>query len=114
MIETEYVALLNNDAVAHPLWLSTLVKALQVNPEAGFAASKMLFFDKPDTIDRAGDGYTISATGLLRGRNQSAAQYDMSEYIFGACAGAALYRTRMFKDVGLLMKIFFLFMKMWI
>ena len=42
-VKTEYVALLNNDAVAHPLWLQTLIGALEAYPEAGFAASKMFF-----------------------------------------------------------------------
>ena len=57
-VHTEYVALLNNDAVAHPLWLQSLMGALESCPEAGFAASKMLFYDNPEIIDRAGDSYT--------------------------------------------------------
>ncbi len=43
-VNTEYVALLNNDAVPHPLWLEKLLEALKHNPDAGFAASKMLFY----------------------------------------------------------------------
>lgn len=54
-IQAEYVALLNNDAIAHPQWLKRLVEALESYPEAGFAASKMLFYDNPDIVDRAGD-----------------------------------------------------------
>jgi GT2 family glycosyltransferase len=46
-VHTEYVALLNNDAVAHSLWLQSLMKALESCPEAGFAASKMLYYDNP-------------------------------------------------------------------
>ena len=57
-VNTGYVALLNNDAVPHPLWLQSLIEALGSHPEAGFAASKMLFYDNPETIDRAGDAYT--------------------------------------------------------
>jgi GT2 family glycosyltransferase len=107
-VRTRYVALLNNDTVADPAWLFNLSKSLDDHPEAGFAASKMLFHDRPDRIDRAGDGYTTSATGFLRGRNRSADQYDAVEYIFGACAGAALYRTQMLRDVGLFDEDFFL------
>jgi GT2 family glycosyltransferase len=66
-IKTEYVALLNNDAIAHPLWLKHLVEVLEYHPEVGFAASKMLFYDNPETIDRAGDSYTRAGTGLLSG-----------------------------------------------
>ncbi|MDL1967053.1 MAG: glycosyltransferase family 2 protein [Deltaproteobacteria bacterium] len=108
MVQTEYIALLNNDAVPHPLWLKTLVKAIETYPEAGCAASKILFYDNPKIIDRAGDSYTRAGAGLLRGRGTSATNYDRQEWIFGACAGAALYRTRMLRDIGLFDEDFFL------
>lgn len=107
-VEAEYVALLNNDAVAHPLWVQSLMEALECHPEAGCAASKMLFYDNSAIIDRAGDAYTKAGTGLLRGRGRPASNYDRQEWIFGACAGAALYRTRMLNDVGLFDEDFFL------
>ena len=105
---TEYVALLNNDAVADPLWLQSLIGALESNPEAGFAASKMLFYDNPEIIDRTGDSYTRAGAGLLRGRAEPASSYNKQEWIFGACAAAALYRTRMLRDIGLFDEDFFL------
>ena len=107
-VQTEYVALLNNDAVPHPEWLEHLMKALQKNPEAGFAASKMLFYHNPKVIDRAGDVYTTAATALLRGRGKPSETYNNQEWVFGACAGAALYRTRMLEDIGLFDEDFFL------
>ena len=107
-METEYVALLNNDAVTHPLWLKTLVEALEEHPEAGLAASKMLFYDNPNVIDRAGDAYTRAGTGLLRGRGVSADKCNRQEWVFGACAGAALYRAEMLNDIGLFDDDFFL------
>ena len=42
----DFVALLNNDAIAEPTWLRELVSALQSDPKAGAATSKMLFTDK--------------------------------------------------------------------
>jgi GT2 family glycosyltransferase len=107
-VRSEYVALLNNDAVADPLWLKNLVNAIEAHPKASFAASKMLFYDYPDTIDRAGDAYTRAGTGLLRGRGASAGQYNSKEWIFGACAGAALYKTTMLEDIGFFDEDFFL------
>jgi GT2 family glycosyltransferase len=107
-VQTEYVALLNNDAVPHPEWLATLVSAFESHPKAGFAASKMLLYDNPGRIDRAGDVYTKAATALLRGRGQTSDQYSRQEWIFGACAGAALYRKQMLDDIGLFDEDFFL------
>ena len=107
-VQSDYVALLNNDAIAHPLWLETLIDALRKYPEAGFAASKMLYQDMPHIIDRAGDGYTTAGAGSLRGRGQPADTFCRAEWIFGACAGAALYRMSMFDDIGLFDEDFFL------
>lgn len=107
-LTTPFVALLNNDAVADPRWLGYLVEALEQTKEAGFAASKMLYYDRPGMIDRCGDGYTRAGVGLLRGRGEPAGNYGRREWIFGACAGAALYRTDMLKDIGLFDEDFFL------
>ena len=105
---TEFVALLNNDAMPHTHWLANLVDALENHPAAGFAASKMLFYHKPDQIDRAGDCYTTAGTALLRGRGKTSDAYNDKEYVFGACAGAALYRTEMLSDIGVFDEDFFL------
>ena len=108
LVKTKYVALLNNDAVAHPLWLGSLVDALEKNSLAGFAASKILNYDKPETIDRAGDSYTHAGVGLLRGRGRPFHAYEKQEWIFGACAAAALYHKRMIDEIGFFNEDFFL------
>ena len=108
LVKTKYVALLNNDAVAHPLWLGRLVEALEKNSEAGFAASKILNFKEPEIIDRAGDSYTRAGVGLLRGRGMSFQDYEKQEWIFGACAAAALYDKRMIDEIGFFDEDFFL------
>jgi len=107
-VDTRYVALLNNDAVPHSSWLKELVETLEANPRVGFVASKMLFHDRKHMIDRAGDGYTDAGVALLRGRDTTADGFDRCEPVFGACAGAALYRTDMFDDIGLFDEDFFL------
>jgi len=107
-VNTEYVALLNNDAAPHPGWLENLLKALEKHPEAGFVATKMLFCDRPDIIDRAGDIYTTAATALLNGRGEPAKNFNNPAWVFGACAGAAVYRKRMLEDIGFFDNDFFL------
>ena len=107
-VRTPYVALLNNDAIAAPGWLEALVRELELNREAGAAASKMLFYDTPDIIDRAGDSYTVAGAGLLRGRGRPSESLKAKEFVFGACAGAALYRVEMLREIGLFDEDFFL------
>ena len=71
------------------------------------AASKMLLYDHPHTIDRAGDIYTTAGVALLGGRGQPADSYISQKTVFGACAGAALYHRRMLDDIGLFDEDFF-------
>lgn len=107
-VRTPYAALLNNDAQASPGWLEALVAALKRRPAAWAAASRMVFADRPDTIDRAGDAYTIEGAGLLRGRGAPAADYGAEEWVFGPCAGAALYRMKVLEEIGGFDEAFFL------
>lgn len=104
----EYIALLNADAIPDPSWMKKLVESMDSFPAAGFAASKMLYSDRPKVIDRAGDGYTRAGAGLLRGRGEDASNYCRQGWIFGACAGAAIYRKSMLEDIGLFDEDFFL------
>ena len=106
-VHTPYTILLNNDAVPSRSWVSRLIAALDNNPSAGMAASKMLYYDNPALIDRVGDAYTTAGVGKLRGRKQSSAHFTDPEWIFGACAGAAIYRTAALKEVGLFDADFF-------
>ncbi len=104
----EYVALLNNDTEVEPRWLEELKTALNNNDQVGFCASRMLVHGQPHTIDTVGDVFYACGVGGKRGYlEQDNGQYDEAEYVFGACAGAAIYRRAMLDDVGLLDEDFF-------
>ena len=107
-VQTPYTILLNNDAVPSKNWVGCLIKAIETHPSAGSAASKMLFFDNPNLIDRVGDAYTNAGVAKLRGRKEQSNCYNKAEWIFGACAGAAIYRTSAIKEVGGFDEEFFL------
>jgi GT2 family glycosyltransferase len=98
----EVIVLLNNDTEVEPEWLAELVGALEREPEASMAASKMLLFDKRDTLHSAGDFYGLDGVPGSRGVwRRDEGQYDQDRWVFGACGGAAAYRRSMLRDVGL-------------
>jgi GT2 family glycosyltransferase len=103
-----YVALLNNDAVVQPLWLKELVGALDANAEVGSAASKILFFSDPTSVNSAGDEFSWFGVAYQRRLTRGDADhFDTPRYVFSACAAAALYRRELFEKIGLFDEGFF-------
>lgn len=99
--DTEFVALLNNDAVASPGWLAALVGAFQCEPEVGMAASKILVYEDPRRIDKV--GHLIYPDGQNRGRGSGeldAGQYDRAEEVLWPDGCAAMYRRAMLDQIG--------------
>ena len=104
----EILALLNNDTEVDPRWLDELVRALDAHPQAGAAASKILIFDRRDTIHSAGDAFRIDGLPANRGVWQKdSGQFDRQEFVFGGCGGAVAYRRSMLEQVGLFDESFF-------
>src|SRR5262249_10947139 len=50
----EWIALFNSDAVAEPNWLEELVRYGDAPKRVGMLASKILFQNPPDVIDKVG------------------------------------------------------------
>lgn len=103
----EYIALLNTDTMADKNWLGNLVNSMDLHREAGICASKLIRFGE-NVIDSAGDGYSTFGHGFKRGEGDSPLTFLKEEYVFGACAGAALYRRIMIDQIGLFDEDFFL------
>jgi GT2 family glycosyltransferase len=103
-----FVVLLNNDTQAEPGWLAAVVDAFERHPDAGLVASKMLLFDRRDTLHTAGDYYGANGIPGNRGVWQrDNGTYSREEYVFSACGGAAAYRRAMLDQIGLLDDDFF-------
>jgi GT2 family glycosyltransferase len=97
----ELLVMLNNDTEAEPGWLAALVGAALANPEAGAIASKMLLFDRRDTLHNAGD--LMGTDGIPRNRGVwqvDRGQYDDQPQIFGGCGGGVLYRRAAWEQTG--------------
>jgi GT2 family glycosyltransferase len=97
----EFVALLNNDAEADPGWLRALVGAFEGRPDVGMAATKILVYEDPGKIDKA--GHLIYPDGQNRGRGMGApddGRYDRREEALWPDGCAAMYRKRMLDQIG--------------
>lgn len=106
--ESEFVALLNNDAEAEPQWLEALEQAFQDRPRVGMAASKILVYEDPARIDKV--GHLIYPDGQNRGRGSGeidAGQYDRIEEVLWPDGCAAMYRRQMLDHIGLFDEDFF-------
>lgn len=96
-----FIALLNNDAVAHPRWLEELVRAFRFGEHIGMAASRILWYEDPWRIDKV--GHLIYPDGQNRGRGTGEldlGQYGKIEETLWPDGCAAMYRRSMLDEVG--------------
>jgi hypothetical protein len=98
----EWVATLNNDAVAEPEWAEELVRAAAAAPPAcGMLQSLLLYQAKANTINSTGIELTGSGSGRDRDEGKPLGANRSPEEIFCPTAGAAAYRRSMLDAIQL-------------
>lgn len=108
--DSELMLLLNPDVVLTPTFVEEMVQAIEISPEIGSAAGKLLQTETIDVPTIAGRrSHTIDSAGLtmaknrrqaLRGYQQDAAICCQEKtYIFGPDGAAPIYRRKMLEDV---------------
>ncbi len=98
---SQYVALLNTDALPRPAWLASLVRAMDESaPDVGALTSRMLSMSDPAIVDDCGDSLSWQGAAAKRGHGRNAAEYEDKCEIFSPCAGAALYRKSFLDEMG--------------
>ncbi|HUQ95338.1 MAG TPA: glycosyltransferase family 2 protein [Bryobacteraceae bacterium] len=96
-----FIALLNNDAEAHPNWLYGLRAVFEGREDVGMAACKVLVWEDPRRIDKV--GHLIYLDGQNRGRGAGeldTGQYDTMEDALWPDGCAAMYRRTMLDQIG--------------
>lgn len=108
---TDYIVCLNPDAFPEPNWLEAMVNAADNHPNYGSFASLMLRADDITVVDGAGDN--LHFTGIPWRRLHQRALNDglQTEPVFSACAGAALYRTSLFIQLGGFDDVYFMYVE---
>ncbi|RPJ61951.1 MAG: glycosyltransferase family 2 protein, partial [Acidobacteria bacterium] len=100
MARGRYLAFLNNDTEADSCWVASLVAALDADPNAGLAASRIVFLDDGVTVDSAGDGYLRAGGAFKRGHGQPDRAFLEPREVFGACGAAFMIRRSVFEQIG--------------
>lgn len=98
--DTPYVILLNNDTRADEYYVAELVHAIERSDRIFSVSSRMIQMYQPQLMDDAGDMYSLLGWAYQRGVGQNIRRYRKPCRVFSACAGAAIYRREVFREIG--------------
>jgi GT2 family glycosyltransferase len=103
---TEWVAILNSDVVLTPEWLERLLQAAR-GSEAWFATGKILDSSRPEKIDGTYDALCRGGCAWRVGQSRSdGPEFSVARQIWSAPGTASLFRTELFRRIGLFDEIF--------
>lgn len=100
-----YIALLNNDALLTKTWLETVIGSLKKHQVS--SVTGLLLNGDGTKIESTGDSYSIWGLPFPRQRDEPVEVAEESGLVFNGTAGASLYTTALFKDIGLFDEKFF-------
>lgn len=105
-----FVVLLNNDTRVRPGFLAAVRTAALSEPRAAAVTAKLVFANRPHTIQNAGTVLLSDGAGVDRGAGETdSGQYGLREEVFGFCGAAALLRRSALSDCGLFDERFFMY-----
>lgn len=99
--DTPYVILLNNDTVIKENYVKYLLETIKRNPNTFSVEPKMIQYHDQSKIDSAGTYYNAFGWAFAYGKDKNIENYNHSRKIFAACAGASIYRRKIFDEIGL-------------
>ena len=109
--DSEYVILLNNDTIVQDGFVRELIRAIESSERLFAVGAMMLRSDDHSRIDSAGDGLTVLGWAYQRGIDEDMTDYLSECDVFAACAGAAIYRRRIFDEIGLFDEMHFAYLE---
>lgn len=107
----EYIFSLNNDTEVKKGSIRHMVELISSGEDIFSVQAKMLQYNNKDLIDDVGDEYNLLAWTKKTGENHSSDEYTEVKDIFSSCAGAALYRKSLLKELGMFDDNFFAYME---
>ena len=103
----KYVAIINNDAVASPQWLSSMVDAAEKDEQIGAVASIITDGNRPEVLDSCGVGIALDGMSRQAMRGKPQPVLDKPQEILMPSGCACLLRMDALKIVGLFDDSFF-------
>jgi len=106
--QAPFLAVLNDDAIAHPGWLEALVSAVEHRHDFGMCASQVRL-SGAGRLDSAGMLVCLDGSSKQRGHLESPSSYARQEEALLPSGSAAFYRREMLDEIGLFDESFFLY-----
>lgn len=95
-----YVLLLNNDTEVEKDFLKKMTEALKCHKHAFSCQAKMIQFHDRNKMDDGGNYYSALGWAFARGKGKPEEKFNKEKKIFSTCAGAAIYRKKLFDKIG--------------
>ena len=106
-----YVAVLNPDARPEPGWLKALVRALEANPGAALATSKVLLASDASRVNACGNTVHLSGIAYCRGLMRDQHEFVRDERVAAVSGAAFLARRDVLEEIGYFDERFFMYME---
>jgi len=107
----DYLVFLNPDTVVEPDWLAGLVAALEANPEAGLATSRILLLARPDRVNACGTEVHYTGLTLCRGTGAERDRFSEVEEVDAVSGAAFAIRKTIFDEIDGFDERFFLYVE---
>jgi len=103
-----FMATLNDDAVACPGWIEALLHAIELRPDVGMCACRIVLAED-GRLDSAGLLIAPDGSSKQRGHGERPELFGRAEEALLPSGCAAIYRRSMLESVGLFDEEFFLY-----
>ncbi|MBF0567057.1 MAG: glycosyltransferase family 2 protein [Nitrospirae bacterium] len=107
MARGKYVAIINNDALASPLWLKSLVEAAEKDESIGSVASVIFDGNRPGVIDSCGVGIALDGMSRQVMRGERLYGTITEKEVLAPSGCACLYRLSALRRTGAFDESFF-------
>jgi hypothetical protein len=94
------LAFLNNDTVADPDWLRTLLDGIDADARVLLTTSRIVYMHDPTIVDSAGDGLLRWGGAFKRHHGAPVESATESGEVFGICGAACLMPRAIFEELG--------------